>query len=468
LQEYLQFLCTFAVQNPDNNNNTDRLLEYMKKFFALIIFVLAFNLLQAQIYDTVNVFQTSDTLICGADTVVLDAGPGFESYSWNTGATTRTINVGNAGMGTYSLAAVTLGGQLEEAECTLTIARIQQESDSLCYKDTLFLIVEPNNLNYVWATGNPADTQYYYQTILTHTQTYSVEISNDHNSCVDTIRLDMYPRIYVEFEQNQENKGCPGGDCKGQLRVYASGGTGALDIVWDTPNVDPGDSSYAIGLCEGFTGVHIYDEIGCRFDTNFYVEVWEMPEIEVTPDTTTYIQDPVLTFWFENLSEDSITLNNYFWTLRNGISSNLPNPTFSFPNMGEHKVRFEYTTMNGCVDSSIIVITVASVELLIPNVFTPNGDGANDTFIITIKPPESNPVKSTYATGSGNYQPINDYYISNQLVIFNRWGDNVFEATNYNNDWDGGNLPAGTYFYVLKCQGSLGEDDFQGAVTILR
>ncbi|MCK5079099.1 MAG: gliding motility-associated C-terminal domain-containing protein, partial [Bacteroidales bacterium] len=67
-----------------------------------------------------------------------------------------------------------------------------------------------------------------------------------------------------------------------------------------------------------------------------------------------------------------------------------------------------------------------------------------------------------------NYQPINDYYISNELVIFNRWGKKVFEATDYNNDWDGDNLPQGTYFYVLKCQGELGEDIFQGAVTIVR
>ncbi|MEN8224028.1 MAG: gliding motility-associated C-terminal domain-containing protein, partial [Bacteroidota bacterium] len=244
-------------------------------------------------------------------------------------------------------------------------------------------------------------------------------------------------------------------------------GTGELVIDWDTPNVDPDEPNYAIGLCEGFTGVHIYDEAGCRFDTNFWVEVWEMPEIKTTPDTMTYIQDPRLTFWFENLSEDSISLHNYFWALRDGTSSNLPDPTFSFNAIKEHTVRFEYTTENGCVDSTLITITVKSVELLVPNVFTPNGDGANDTFIITIKPPDNeNPGRAVMS--ATHFQPINDYYISNELVIFNRWGNKVYEAIDYDNDWDGNNQAEGTYFYVLKCYGNLGEDVFRGAVTILR
>lgn len=439
----------------------------MKKFIAILTMIMSMGLLQAQVLDTVNVFQNDDALICGADTVVMDAGPGFESYSWNTGATTKTIKVISSGF--YEVTASTLGGQIQEASCNLTIARIKQESDSLCYSDTLFIEVEPKTLQYTWNTGNPEDTLYYIQTILSQSRDYTVEVRDGVNSCTDSIRLDMYPRIYVEFEQNQENKGCQGMDCKGQLRVFASGGTGELIIDWDTPNVDPGDSSYAIGLCEGYTGVHIYDEAGCRFDTSYFVEVWEMPEIKTTPDTTTYIQDPRLTFWYENLSEDSISLNDYSWILRSGVSSNLPNPTFSFGSIGEHFVRFEYTTQNGCIDSNVVIITVASVELLIPNVFTPNGDGANDTFTITIKPPgEETPTKSMATTGSGHYQPINDFYISNNLVIFNRWGSNVYEATDYNNDWDGANLAEGTYFYVLKCEGTLGEDIFKGAVTILR
>jgi gliding motility-associated-like protein len=68
-----------------------------------------------------------------------------------------------------------------------------------------------------------------------------------------------------------------------------------------------------------------------------------------------------------------------------------------------------------------------------PNIITPNEDGINDSFIIPCLFGESFP--------------------GNKLVIFNEWGNEVFSASNYNNDWkglyNGSPLPGGTYFYVL-------------------
>ena len=77
-------------------------------------------------------------------------------------------------------------------------------------------------------------------------------------------------------------------------------------------------------------------------------------------------------------------------------------------------------------------------ELFVPAGFSPDGDGVNETWVIT-----------------GLEQ-----YPNHQLVVFNRWGTKVFEAQPYNNDWDGsasfgvtvgGNqLPEGTYFYIIE------------------
>ena len=63
-----------------------------------------------------------------------------------------------------------------------------------------------------------------------------------------------------------------------------------------------------------------------------------------------------------------------------------------------------------------------------PNVFTPNGDGINDSWEIT---------------------GIN-LFPNNSLVIVNRWGVEVFATDNYTNDWTGRNLVEGTYFYSFK------------------
>ena len=77
------------------------------------------------------------------------------------------------------------------------------------------------------------------------------------------------------------------------------------------------------------------------------------------------------------------------------------------------------------------------ILLSIPEGFSPNNDGINDFFVI--RGIESFP--------------------DNTLIILNRWGNKVYEATGYNNEWDGTNkigtslagrdLPQGTYFYIL-------------------
>lgn len=83
----------------------------------------------------------------------------------------------------------------------------------------------------------------------------------------------------------------------------------------------------------------------------------------------------------------------------------------------------------------------------IPNVFTPNGDGRNDTFAI----------------------PDLVQYQQNELIILNRWGGEVYQTKNYQNTWTGDKLDDGTYFYSLKVKNSKGEqEEYKGYVTLLR
>ncbi len=88
--------------------------------------------------------------------------------------------------------------------------------------------------------------------------------------------------------------------------------------------------------------------------------------------------------------------------------------------------------------------------LIIPNGITPNGDGANETFYIENL----------------------EYFPDNDIIIFNRWGDIVFKAKPYLNDWTGTNqqgkpMPDGTYYYVLRLL--IGDGDmYKGDITILR
>ena len=82
-----------------------------------------------------------------------------------------------------------------------------------------------------------------------------------------------------------------------------------------------------------------------------------------------------------------------------------------------------------------------------PNIFTPNGDGVNDNFEIPC-----------LNNGPGA-----------ALLVFNRWGDMVYETDNYVNQWDGTHkgehLPDGTYFFILTFDNG---DAIQGSVEIRR
>ena len=104
--------------------------------------------------------------------------------------------------------------------------------------------------------------------------------------------------------------------------------------------------------------------------------------------------------------------------------------------VGPDEIRYEVCSAQ-CptqCDETVVVIQVGDEnDCFVPTIFTPNGDGVND--LLTI------PCLET------------DRFPGNRIVVFNVWGDAVFEAGPYENDWDGTRdgkeLPVGTYYYVV-------------------
>ncbi|MCB9337909.1 MAG: gliding motility-associated C-terminal domain-containing protein [Lewinellaceae bacterium] len=87
-----------------------------------------------------------------------------------------------------------------------------------------------------------------------------------------------------------------------------------------------------------------------------------------------------------------------------------------------------------CQTATVVFNVGENAKCEIPTIITPNNDGINDAFIV---PCISN----------------SDRYPASKVGIFNQWGDEVFHAEPYKNDWkgtfDGEDLPAGTYFYIV-------------------
>jgi gliding motility-associated-like protein len=147
-----------------------------------------------------------------------------------------------------------------------------------------------------------------------------------------------------------------------------------------------------------------------------------------------------------NLGE-SVNLNatgggTYFWT----PAGSLNNSTAQNP-IAKPQITTTYiveVTLNGCKGKDSVKVEVVSESLTsdeIPNVFTPNNDGIGDTWKI----------------------PGALINVSNTLKVFNRWGSVVYEVNGYKNDWDGGEVPDGTYYYVFDD----GKTKKTGSVTII-
>ena len=281
------------------------------------------------------------------------------------------------------------------------------------------------------------------------------------------------PLIQIEFFQHQLT--CTNGDKdNGRNAKVGATASGAFQpdeyhYFWDVLPLQlaPGDSSLAIGLkAHQNYAIMVKDNYGCATRDTFYTRAYPNPVIEIftDPNDTVYLQNPLVTYSFDNLSVDSIPLTTHSWEIMEGdtvFSSELGEPTYKYNSVGEFYTFLKVVNPQGCDTTYTTRVTVKPVELYIPNVFTPGtSPGVNDFFEVTTK---ENKEKGTTAI-----ETLQRFYENSRLVVFNRLGKKVFEADNYDNKWDGDNLPDGVYYYVLECQGAKSTDVFKGSVTIIR
>ncbi|WP_074238394.1 Calx-beta domain-containing protein [Chitinophaga niabensis] len=97
-------------------------------------------------------------------------------------------------------------------------------------------------------------------------------------------------------------------------------------------------------------------------------------------------------------------------------------------------------------NKAFLRLQVEGQDMNFPNVFTPNGDGKNEKFVI------------------GGIEK----YPGAKLQVFNRWGSQVYRSNDYRNDWNGSGLNEGTYFYILEVNKPAGMKSYKGWVLIVR
>ncbi|SER02655.1 DUF7507 domain-containing protein [Pedobacter rhizosphaerae] len=128
-----------------------------------------------------------------------------------------------------------------------------------------------------------------------------------------------------------------------------------------------------------------------------------------------------------------------------GTITYIPQPGYTGEDSFTYKVKDAYGYETNVAS---VTLTANFIGITVPNLFTPNGDGINDAFEIL---------------GLNQYQ-------ENEIRIINRWGNEVFHAKGYQNNWTGEGLNEGTYYYLLRVRraGSADFDVLKGYITLIR
>jgi len=140
----------------------------------------------------------------------------------------------------------------------------------------------------------------------------------------------------------------------------------------------------------------------------------------------------------------------FLWTPSSDLScNNCDDPTFNIT-----QSQYFYLTITdryGCVNSDSVLVSVSDESsVFIPNAFTPNNDGLNDQFIVK-----------------------GDDIESVQMLIFNRWGDEIFQSNDKNVGWNGiyksKLVEPLVYVYKIKVTMTNGEENkYVGTVTLVK
>ena len=249
---------------------------------------------------------------------------------------------------------------------------------------------------------------------------YVVTVTSDRN-CVnkDSLLVAVFPR--PAGEAGKDELICEGSSVQlqatGQGRYQWSPALSLSSVVIANPVASPSDTTL-------YT-LTITDQAGCTLKDSLRVFVLKKPVANAGPDVSLYEgQSAVLQ---GGVKGSNI---NYYWSPVSFMSnSNTLNPAVNPTNNITYTL---FVTSNvGCGTALDDVLVKVFKKVVVPNSFSPNSDGINDTW---------------------NIRELSTYN-SSVTTVFNRYGQKVFEAYGYPKMWDGTfngkPVPTGTYYYVI-------------------
>lgn len=385
----------------------------------------------------------NDTLLCKGEVLTINAvaNAGTVNYIWYLdgipvgvplSSTSYNLNTASLSPGQHTVSIQTNNGTTSVA-CpgtdliTITVVDLPKPNlgnDTVfCKPNTITLDAGPGAVH-LWSHGATTQT-----TTISQSGTYFVYVDGGNfTRCntMDTIVIEAVDIPLVDL----------GPDTCSSVGVPISAGIDQAHYMWNTGAI----TKEITPLQSGVYTVTVTYKAGSGCDATDS-KVFNIVEVDLGPDVSI-------------CTHESLTLTAplapsghnyaYLWTPSGNTSHSLV-----ISNEPEGVFHIMVDVGGGCTGT--ITVTVIPCALTIPNVFTPNNDGYNDLFVID---------------GIDNFP-------GSRLLIYNRWGQRVFESEDYNssNYWSAEGQSDGVYYYVLfqkrRLQGKTEYQEYSGAVTVL-
>lgn len=346
------------------------------------------------------------------NTTNFNGGP-LTSYAWSTGSTADSIVVNQVGW--YYVSVTFAGGCVIEDSiyvgCSLNISH--KITDVRCHGDSTgaIQIIIPDSsyhYDYLWSTGGIGSSLSNIPS-----NDYIIQVVADSGRCIDidTLRVNQPPPIII-----------PQSDTAFCLHDSVMLNLGGQYIQWSW--LDGYSKQYRMVSSPTTFYVKVQDTSLCwsKIDTINVIEVTPPHEF-LGSDTTLCMND------FFILKTDSV-YDQYLW------STGSIGPALYVNAVGTYWLNAKY---GPCLITDTITFYPCQPLLELPNIFTPNNDGANDRFI-----PENKNI---------------EYF---EMYIYNRWGMLIYKTENLEYGWDGKikgqNASEGVYFYTITYKNYNGEN----------
>lgn len=369
-------------------------------------------------YENPIIFNLgNDTTLCQAERLLLDVTYINGTYIWQNSSTNSTFNV--IEQGTFWVKATNSCGNFSDTIQVdynpLPICSLGNDT-VICSGNSLILDVSNNvNTSFLWQDSSRKSTFEARQS-----GEYWVQATNYCGKTTDTIIIknQIFPNIdlvnYTEL-------------CEGDTLVLEVSNFNA-NYLWQDNSTN---STFKVTQ-EGIYWVEVSNSCGSVKDSTI-VTLYDSIRLDIGDHITLCYGESILL---------DVTNPNATYQWQNGSN----NATYKAHNQGEYTVIIS-TICETKSESIRIEMEDCNCYVYLPNSFSPNGDGLNDYFL------------PKFQCDFSNYE----------LLIFNRWGEQIFKINDPYIGWDGSSNSQGTYVYKLNYESTSGmHKELIGTLTLIQ